>query len=113
MPEEYKKSLSENGGGSEYAGYLLVTHNEKVIRFESDAMEPEDAIFPRDLNWIKGAIEQAYELGKRDAEAEDAIADANQAQAESDAMAQAEAEAIAEDNARARASSLSRINERK
>ena len=67
LPEEHKKSLSENGSGSEYATYLIISHNDKIIRVASDAMEPEDAIFSRDLNWIKDAIENVYKIGQIDA----------------------------------------------
>jgi hypothetical protein len=31
----------------------------------SDAMEPEDCKFSRDLKWIKPALEYAYLAGKR------------------------------------------------
>lgn len=67
LPEEYKESLSENGCGSDEAKYLVVRHNEKIIFVESDAMEPEDARFSRDLNWIKGIIELVYKIGYQDA----------------------------------------------
>ena len=66
LTDELKHGLSENGSGSEYATYLIIKHNDKVISFVSDAMEPEDATFSRDLNWVSGAIEQAYKNGKID-----------------------------------------------
>lgn len=43
--------------------FLIVSHEGKVIRMESDGMEPEDARFYRSLSWIAEAIEEAYELG--------------------------------------------------
>lgn len=43
-----------------------LTHGGKTVAIYSDAMEPEDAVFYRDLNWISKAIKEAYELGKRD-----------------------------------------------
>lgn len=58
--------LSDNGCGKEYASYLKVIHDDKVIAFESDAMCPEDAIFCRDLKWIKSLLLRCYELGKQD-----------------------------------------------
>ena len=64
LPEEVDRdSLSDNGAGKEYASYFLIYHNDKLIRCESDAMEREDAVFFRDLSWIKGAIEEAYKIG--------------------------------------------------
>ncbi len=60
--------LPDNGGGKEYAGYIIIKHNDTILAVESDAMEPEDATFYRDLNWIKKALELAYKLGYEDAE---------------------------------------------
>lgn len=62
-----KENVPDNGIGKEWAGYIKVTHGGKTILLESDAMEPEDASFGRDLNWIYDALEKAYELGKADA----------------------------------------------
>jgi len=50
-----------------YCHDLVVMHNGKEIRRHSDAMEAEDAMFYRDLSWIKGALLEAYELGEKDA----------------------------------------------
>lgn len=47
--------------------YLLITQDGKILYLESDAMEPGDACFSRDLKWIKGAIEKAYKIGTEDA----------------------------------------------
>jgi len=58
--------VSNNGHGKEYAGYLRVTHKGDTILLESDAMEPEDCTFSRDLNWVKNAIQTAYMLGLDD-----------------------------------------------
>jgi len=49
-----------------WRAYILVTHNDEVILFRHDSMEPEDATFNRDLSWIAGAIQNAYELGLKD-----------------------------------------------
>lgn len=68
LPDEIEKEgLSDNGAGKEYATYLLIWHNKKLLECQSDAMEPEDARFSRDLNWIASAIERAYDQGKTDA----------------------------------------------
>ena len=61
--KEFEMYLPNNGSGKEYATYLLVYHNDKLIRYESDAMEPEDVQFHRDLSWIEDAIVEAYNLG--------------------------------------------------
>jgi len=45
---------------------LVILHDGKEIERHSDYMEPEDAVFYRDLAWIKEAILEAYELGKKD-----------------------------------------------
>ena len=46
-----KDSASNNGAGKEYASYLLI-EDEDGRRIYSDAMEPEDTTFHRDLDWI-------------------------------------------------------------
>lgn len=53
-PWVVKRGLSENGGGSEDAQYIIVGD-----RVYSDAMEPEDARFSRDLKWIIEEINTA------------------------------------------------------
>lgn len=58
-----KESASDNGCGKEDANYLRLTHNGKTIFLESDAMEPEDVSFCRDLSWVKNAIIMAYNAG--------------------------------------------------
>lgn len=45
---------------------LCVKHEGKVIATESDAIEPEDATFARDLKWIPDLLQTVYELGKQD-----------------------------------------------
>ena len=66
LTEDERKSVSNNGSGKEYASYIRVEHDGKTILLESDAMEPEDAVFFRDLSWIMDIIERAYEIGKID-----------------------------------------------
>lgn len=64
LPEEVKKLyLSNNGRGKEMATYLLIYHNDKLKYCFSDAMETEDAIFTRDLSWIKDVILDMYNTG--------------------------------------------------
>lgn len=46
-----KDGLSNNGGGKEYANYIVIEDGE-YRRVYSDAMEPEDKSFYRDLSWI-------------------------------------------------------------
>lgn len=60
------ESQPNNGAGREYAAYLIIKHKGKILSVESDAMEPEDVRFYRDLSWVKDMIEQAYELGAKD-----------------------------------------------
>ena len=67
LTEDEQSEQPDNGGGKDYAGYLRVTHGGKTLAIYSDAMEPEDCTFGRDLNWIESAIMDAYELGKLDA----------------------------------------------
>lgn len=51
--------LSDNGSGKEYANYLLIEDGDYRACY-SDAMEPEDRSFHRDLKWIKSELERAY-----------------------------------------------------
>jgi hypothetical protein len=57
---------STNGCGKEYANYIRVKRGSQTIWLESDAMEPEDARFTRDLSWIKEALDYAYQCGIAD-----------------------------------------------
>ena len=60
-----KEEREEDPYGAD-SNYLVVTDDDgNVVRKESDRMEPEDAVFYRDLSWIVDAIEQAYELGRK------------------------------------------------
>jgi hypothetical protein len=64
LPKEIDKAqLSNNGSGKEYANYIIVRHNDKVILVESDAMEPEDCKLLRDLYWVPIVILRAYRIG--------------------------------------------------
>jgi hypothetical protein len=68
LSNEEKENASNNGAGMKYASYIRVTHNDETILLESDAMEPEDARFLRDLSWIQDIIRRAYTLGRLDKE---------------------------------------------
>lgn len=60
---------SDNGSGKEFASYLVLYDAQgQFIEMFSDAMEPEDATFYRDLSWIEDAILEAYQRGIKDAE---------------------------------------------
>ncbi len=50
-----KEDLSGNGSGKKYATYLVIEDGD-YRKVYSDAMEPEDASFRRDLNWIVDEI---------------------------------------------------------
>lgn len=61
-----KKNLSDNGYGKEYATYMLIYYDGHLESVYSDAMEPEDVRFSRDLSWIQKEIEYAYNCGVKD-----------------------------------------------
>ena len=67
LSDEEKEIVSNNGSGKEYAGYIKVLHDGETICLHSDAMEPEDASFCRDLSWISGLLDRCYNIGKQDA----------------------------------------------
>lgn len=50
-----KIGLSNNGSGKEYASYIIIEDGDYKVCY-SDAMEPEDASFSRDLSWIVDEI---------------------------------------------------------
>ena len=66
LTEDERDEQPNNGNGKEYADYLKITYGGNTIAIHSDAMEPEDCGFRRDLRWIEGLIVKAYELGKGD-----------------------------------------------
>ena len=65
LPEDVKEEQPDNGSGKEYANYIKVEIEGEVDKYYSDAMEPEDASFSRDLSWIVGALMEAYQAGKK------------------------------------------------
>ena len=50
-----KDNLSNNGSGKEYANYIIIEDGDYKAVY-SDAMEPEDKCFFRDLDWITTEI---------------------------------------------------------
>jgi len=69
LPKEIEKiGLSNNGRGKEWSSYILIWCEDELIEWYSDAMEPEDASFWRDLDWIAPALKRAYERGLEDGE---------------------------------------------
>lgn len=64
LSEDEKGAASNKGSGKEYASYLRVELNGVTIALKSDAMEPEDARFYRDLRWIPQLLRQCYEIGQ-------------------------------------------------
>lgn len=63
LSAEERACASTNGIGKECANYLRVTYGGDLILLESDAMEPEDCRFSRDLKWIRAALESAFLMG--------------------------------------------------
>ncbi len=61
LPEEWKNKVPNNGSGKEYASYLCVVKDGKIIETYSDACEPEDAKLTRDFHWV-------FDIAKRWAE---------------------------------------------
>jgi hypothetical protein len=70
LTDEEQESQPNNGCGKEEANYIKVFYNDKVYFIESDAMEPEDASFCRDLGWVAQALEDTYYLGLKDGKGE-------------------------------------------
>lgn len=66
LPNEINKELLPNNGcGKEYATYILIKNNNEILGCYSDAIEPEDKTYYRDLNWIVDELERAYSLGTK------------------------------------------------
>lgn len=66
LSDEEKFNAQNGGAGKEWASYIRVQHNGRTLLLKSDAIEPEDKNFHRDLSWIVQAIELAYKLGLSD-----------------------------------------------
>ena len=64
LPEGEKEYQPNNGCGREYARYLVFEIGGETV-YRSDAMEPEDARFFRDLSWIQSDLSAL--IAERDA----------------------------------------------
>jgi len=51
LTKDEQENQSNNGCGKEYANYIVIEDSNER-RIYSDAMEPEDATFSRNLAWI-------------------------------------------------------------
>lgn len=49
--KEEKEDVPNNGHGKASASYLRIVHDGQTHCLKSDAMEPEDCSFHRDLSW--------------------------------------------------------------
>ena len=67
LPQEARDILGKGKLSNDWHSYLLVYHNDKLITVESDAMEPEDVSFGRDLKWVPILLHRVYALGHDDA----------------------------------------------
>ncbi len=65
LPSDVAANASNNGRGKKYANYIRIDYEDGNIKYFSDAMEGEDALFSRSLSWIKGELEAAFEAGMR------------------------------------------------
>lgn len=63
LTDEELDEQPDNGDGKENANYLIITIDGERRMILSDAMEPEDATFTRDLSDVADAIRLAYEAG--------------------------------------------------
>lgn len=68
LPKEVREewAMPNNGCGAEYATYIVMKYQGVILNVMSDAMEPEDASFGRDLGWIQSALKDAYRFGLDD-----------------------------------------------
>ncbi len=66
LSDQEKECVPNNGVGKEYASYLRLRHNGHTILLKSNAMEPEDVSFYRDLSWVVDWLIKMYELGKQE-----------------------------------------------
>jgi len=67
ISQSEKDNAPNNGSGKEFSGYLHVSHNGETIALHSDAMEPEDCRFYRDLSWIEPLLHKVFNLGRQEA----------------------------------------------
>ena len=63
LPEDVKEDMPSNGCDKEDASYIHIEWDNGTHEYHSDAMEPEDAKFGRDLSWVGPLIAKAYNEG--------------------------------------------------
>ena len=66
LTKDQKDDQPNNGQGKENATYLMASNGLLLVALESDAMEPEDCTFRRDLKWIPDLLKKCYDLGRSD-----------------------------------------------
>lgn len=55
---------SDSRWRKEDAHYIVETIDDKIIAVHTDAIEPDNAFFNKDLAWISLALINAYKLGE-------------------------------------------------
>jgi hypothetical protein len=63
LPEDVKEDMPNNGCDKEDASYIHIEWDDGTHSYYSDAMEPEDARFSRDLFWIISVLKEMYQEG--------------------------------------------------
>ena len=58
IPANRQEEQPSNGCGKEQATYLVIEWDDGAIQIQSDAMEPEDCRFYRNLSWVKRTLEK-------------------------------------------------------
>jgi len=66
LSDDEKDAAPNNGNGKDLANYIRITFDGGKVFTQSDAMEPEDARFTRDLSWIVEMLKLAYAHGAID-----------------------------------------------
>ncbi|WP_340499974.1 hypothetical protein [Caldifermentibacillus hisashii] len=66
LSEKEKETQPDNGCGKEYARYIKISNAGQTLMILSDAIEPEDATFNRDLRSVIDAVKLAYVQGIKD-----------------------------------------------
>ena len=66
LTKDEQEFQPNNGCGKDYASYIKLTDGNETVMILSDAFEPEDGTFTRDLSCVTDAIKKAYKVGLRD-----------------------------------------------
>jgi hypothetical protein len=64
IPDQHKKHIEEPYSKYDFYSWLVVEWDDGSVEVYDDKMEPEDAMFNRDLNWIISLVQKAYAKGK-------------------------------------------------